>query len=254
MIENSHNNPEEDVLYVDLTPAAFRQRLAVAPIAYLPLGTLEWHGEHLPFGSDGLQSQGFFIQLARLVGGIVLPMLFLGPDLHEQMSGTDFYGMDLVGFPAGAPEQLEGSAYWIDDALFGALLETVLAGLARTGFKIIVAHGHGPSTKFFEQHSREWGKKYGLRLFICWDAVNGDAETGLMTDHAAANETSLMLALHPDLVHMDRLPSDMSVWPRAIMGPNPRLHASAEAGHAAIRKNLLWLEAVLQNELRKIKP
>ena len=68
------------VLYAELTPQEFRERLAQAPVAYLPLGTLEWHGEHLPLGSDGLQSQGFFERLARKVGGIVLPMLFLGPD------------------------------------------------------------------------------------------------------------------------------------------------------------------------------
>jgi creatinine amidohydrolase len=68
------------VLYAELTPQEFRERLAQVPIAYLPLGTLEWHGEHLPLGSDGLQSLGFFKHLARRVGGIVLPMLFLGPD------------------------------------------------------------------------------------------------------------------------------------------------------------------------------
>ena len=246
--------PDETVLYTHLTPAEFRVRLAAAPIAYLPLGTLEWHGEHLPYGSDGLQSQGFFVELARRAGGIVLPMLFLGPDIHEDIDGQPYYGMDVFGFEKGAHQQLEGSAYWVDDGLFGAMLETILARLARTGFKIVVAHGHGPSTKFFAEHSPVWSERFGLKLLICWDEANGDARTGLMTDHAAANETSLMLALHPDLVHMDRLPSDMSVWPRAIMGPNPRLHASAEAGHAAIRKNLLWLEAVLQNELRKIKP
>jgi len=245
---------QPDVLYTHLTPSAFRARLGAAPIAYLPLGTLEWHSEHLPLGSDGLQSQGFFIQLARRAGGIVLPMLFLGPDLHEKVNGTDFYGMDLFGFPPGAPEQLEGSAYWVDDALFGRLLEVVLAGLARTGFKIVVAHGHGPSTRFFEQHIPEWSRKYGLKLFICWDAASGDAATGLMTDHAAANETSLMLALHPELVEMERLRADPQVAPRAIMGPDPRLHASAAVGQEIIRKNLLWLEGLLRQALREIQP
>ena len=74
------------VLYTELTPTEFRQRLAQAPIAYLPLGTLEWHGEHLPLGSDGLQSEGFMTRLAERVGGIVLPMLFLGPDFKQDTS------------------------------------------------------------------------------------------------------------------------------------------------------------------------
>jgi len=246
--------PPETVLYTHLTPAEFRARLAAAPIAYLPLGTLEWHGEHLPYGSDGLQSQGFFVELARRAGGIVLPMLFLGPDIHEDIDGLPYYGMDVFGFEKGAHQQLEGSAYWVDDGLFGAMLEAILARLARTGFKIVVAHGHGPSTKFFAEHSAVWSERFGLKLLICWDEVHGDAQTGLMTDHAAANETSLMLALHPDLVRMDALPVDPQVWPRAIMGPDPRVHASPEAGREIIRKNVDWLEGVLRQLLRELKP
>ncbi|MHC4805537.1 MAG: PhoPQ-activated pathogenicity-related family protein, partial [Planctomycetota bacterium] len=33
----------QKVLYAELTPQEFRDRIAAAPIAYLPLGTLEWH-------------------------------------------------------------------------------------------------------------------------------------------------------------------------------------------------------------------
>jgi len=83
------------VLYAELTPQEFRERIAKAPIAYLPLGTLEWHGEHLPLGADGLQSQGFFEQLAREAGGIVLPMLFLGVDRMLKGEKRDLYGMDI---------------------------------------------------------------------------------------------------------------------------------------------------------------
>ena len=81
---------EERCLYSELTPRGFRERLAEAPIAYLPLGTLEWHGEHLPLGSDGLQSQGFFRRLAREVGGVVLPMLFVGPDREMKRTEGDY--------------------------------------------------------------------------------------------------------------------------------------------------------------------
>ena len=41
----------------DLFPWEFRERLAAKPGAYLPLGTLAWHGEHLPLGSDAIQSE-----------------------------------------------------------------------------------------------------------------------------------------------------------------------------------------------------
>ncbi len=75
------------VLYEELTPKEFRERIAEAPIAYLPLGTIEWHGEHLPLGADGLQLKNFLEILAKEVGGIVLPMYFLGPDLSQTVNG-----------------------------------------------------------------------------------------------------------------------------------------------------------------------
>ena len=84
----------DTVFYEELTPSAFLQRIKQAPIAYLPLGTLEWHGPHLPLGSDGLQSRGLFAQLAQEAGGIVLPMLFVGPDLTRTVDGFTYIGMD----------------------------------------------------------------------------------------------------------------------------------------------------------------
>ena len=73
------------VLYEELLPEQFAARIQEVPIAYLPLGTLEWHSFHLPLGADGLQSQGVFKKIAERVGGIVLPMLFLGPDSKTQI-------------------------------------------------------------------------------------------------------------------------------------------------------------------------
>ena len=71
------------VRFDELLPHEFRRRLAERPIAYLPLGTLEWHGEHLPLGSDAIQSEGLMVQCARQLGGIVMPPIHLGPDLVD---------------------------------------------------------------------------------------------------------------------------------------------------------------------------
>jgi creatinine amidohydrolase len=244
---------DTQVLYTHLTPAEFRLRIAQAPVAYLPLGTLEWHGEHLPLGSDGMQSQGFFIQLAREIGGIVLPMLFLGPDLFQDLPEKSYYGMDIVGFPAGQPQQLDGSAYWLEDALFGEVLQASLAQLRRAGFKIVVAHGHGPSTRYFSTHSKAWEQQYGLKLFNCFDpAVGTEDEMGLQTDHAAANETSLMMALHPGLVHLENLSPEPDDYPLAIIGLDPRRFASAEKGQAILAKQGDRMAALLRAELETL--
>ena len=224
------------VLYEELTPTAFRKRLAEAPVAYLPLGTLEWHGEHLPLGSDGLQSRHFFEQLAREVGGIVLPMLHLGPDAQKQVNGKTLYGMDLGSVHGGSrypDEQLDGSAYWISEEDFSKILEATWAQLARAGFKVVVAHGHGPSTGFVRNNLEKWQKTYGMKFFHCWGPKDGN-NMGIMVDHAATNETSLVMALRPELVHMEYLPADLDQWPVGVGGRDPRTHASAELGRKAI--------------------
>jgi creatinine amidohydrolase len=224
----------EKVLYEELTPTEFRERIAKAPVAYLPLGTIEWHGEHLPLGSDGLQSKGFFEILARETGGIVYPMIFMGPDRKQVIDEKDYYGMDYsvreetsqFFYPA---QQLDGSSYWIADEDFKVVMEAILEQISRAGFKVLVAHGHGPSTNFVIKHAAEWEEKYGLKILNCW-GYRDEEGMGIMVDHAAMNETSLVMALHPDLVHMEYLPADTAKWPLGVSGQDPRIYASAEKG------------------------
>jgi len=241
----------QKVLYAELTPKEFRDKIAQTPIAYLPLGTLEWHGEHLPIGADGLQSQGFFIELAKEVGGIVLPMLFLGPDRKEVVDENDYYGMDIYGFRDSSPQQLDGSAYWIEDSLFRQLIESTLHLLKRAGFKIVVAHGHGPSTGSFRNWSNELGEKFGLKLFVVWRQDESDG-MGIQTDHAAANETSLLMALRPELVQMENLSEDLNVWPVAVGGKDPRVYASEERGKKAIAMQVERMADILRKALNEI--
>ncbi len=243
-------NADEKVLYAELTPPDFTARLAEAPIAYLPLGTLEWHGRHLPLGSDGLQSQGFFVELAREAGGIVLPKLFVGPDRRREVDGREFYGMDYADTNGqdGEPLQLPGSAYWVPHDLFERLLEAILKQLSRAGFRVVVGHGHGPSTNCFRDHIDRWSEELGLRLFICWREDESDG-LGIQTDHAAANETSLVMALRPELVQMENLPEDRDTWPVSVNGEDPREHASPERGQRAVELQVRRMAAILEEAL-----
>ena len=253
----SCQNAEKKVLHEELTPTEFRQRLTEAPIAYLPLGTLEWHGEHLPLGSDGLQAKHFFEILAREVGGIVQPMFSLGPDALEEMNGVEYYGMDRGNFVKGEKyqyprQQLDGSAYWVPDSTFYILVDATLKQLARAGFKIVVAHGHGPSTGFVRDHAVEFEEKYGLKIFNCW-GYRDDEGLGIMVDHAAMNETSLVMALRPELVHMEYLPADTTQWPVGVGGKDPRIHAGAEFGWKAINIQKERMAELLKNQLYNLQ-
>ncbi|MCL1793692.1 MAG: creatininase family protein [Oscillospiraceae bacterium] len=247
------------VLYAELTPQEFRERIADCPIAYLPLGTLEWHGEHLPLGADGIQSQGFFVELAKKVGGIVMPMLFVGPDRRIETESGELYGMDpWTGEKGGAkirePGQLAGSAYWLPDESFFELINCIFKQLQRAGFKAVVAHGHGPSTGFVAKHAQQWLDKYGLTVKNCWGSELDGEGMGIQVDHAAANETSLVWALRPELVQMHRLSGDLDdprQFPVAVGGKDPRIHASEAKGKEIIELNLERMEKILKDVLKR---
>jgi len=241
----------EKVLYIELTPQEFQERLLKAPIAYLPLGTLEWHGRHLPLGADGLISSGFFTELAKNVGGIVLPMLFLGSDNSKIIEGEEYYGMDIESYPSQHPKKLLGSAYWIKRSLLKQILAEILKQLKRAGFKIVVAHGHSPSTMLFYQQSKKWKKDYGLELLTCWRNQESDG-LGIQTDHAAANETSLVMALEPELVKIENLPEDRNEKPLGLQGKDPREFASVDIGKKIINMNVERMSKILRETLEKI--
>lgn len=243
----------QEVLYERLTPSEFEKRMKKAPIAYLPLGTLEWHSWHLPLGSDSLQSQTFFVKLAQRVGGVVLPPLFLGPDGVKKVDGSDYYGMDIFGYLPKAPQQLIGSAYWIPSDLFLMLFEAVLKQISRAGFKIVVAHGHGPSVNLVIENCRKLGKKFGLTILTVWRSKGQrDPDMEFQYDHAAMNETSIMMALHPDLVHMENLSKDRKKKPLAIIGKDPRTHASAKHGEKIVQLHLDRMERILRDQFLRL--
>lgn len=60
-----------------LRPAGIEAALARAPVAWVPLGALEYHAPHLPNGTDGLTGHGLLVAAAERVGGVVLPWSYL---------------------------------------------------------------------------------------------------------------------------------------------------------------------------------
>ena len=247
------------VLYAELTPQEFREKIKECPVAYLPLGTIEWHGEHLPLGADGIQSQGFFVKLAEKVGGIVLPMLFMGPDRVAETENGVLYGMDTwtgekqTNNKIREPGQLDGSAYWLSDESFYNLIDNIFMQLKRAGFKIIVAHGHGPSTNQVAKYAKDWLEKYGLIVINCWGSEYDAEGMGIQVDHAAANETSLVWALRPELVQMERLSKIPEEFPVAVGGKDPRIYASKEKGEKIIELNLEHMAGILYEILQNIR-
>ena len=75
---------EPIVRYERLRPAQIVARRRECPVAWLPIGTIEWHGEHNPVGLDTLKQHALLEKCAREIGGLVFPPLYYG-EHREQM-------------------------------------------------------------------------------------------------------------------------------------------------------------------------
>lgn len=64
------------VQFEEMFPWELAQAIAAAPLCYVPLGTLEWHGEHNAVGLDTLKAHAVCVGAARQSGGVVLPPLY----------------------------------------------------------------------------------------------------------------------------------------------------------------------------------
>lgn len=234
---------DEKVQYAELLPHEFRERLAARPVAYLPMGTLEWHGEQLPLGSDAILSEGLMVRCARKFGGIVMPPIHLGPDrARVEPDGSVLQGMDYADVTT-PHRQLDGSCYWASQGFFLSLIDAILAQIKRAGFQAVFADGHGPSRNSWVQNLADRQARFGLKLLGVTEQARKAGWKSQM-DHAAKNESSLVMALRPELPDLSRLDADRGVWPQGVGGEDPR-DASAEHGEACLEASIAIVGTLL---------
>lgn len=234
---------KQKVLYGELLPHEFRARLAARPIAYLPLGTLEWHGEHLPLASDAIQSEGLMMECARRFGGIVMPPIHLGPDRARPMEdGRMLYGMDYAASTT-PPRQLDGSCYWVPAGLHVLVVDAILAQLKRAGFRAVFGDGHGPSRASWVENLSERETRFGLKLFGVTKEISSQWRS--QVDHAGRNETSLMMHYRPELVDLSQLPKDRADRPLGVGGEDPR-DATAAYGQKCMEESIELIRQLFQ--------
>jgi creatinine amidohydrolase len=196
--------------------------LARAPIAWIPLGALEYHADHLPNGTDGIVGHGVLWRAAQLAGGVVLPWSYVT--------------MGTLALPW---------SFRFDSSLVAEVLRQTLRQLAPFGVRLAVIHtGHGPLdlNHLVKRVAAEVeGEGLGLRAMgLCYLELNAALGTGLGTDwpvtidHGSTMETSWVAGLEPDLARVDRLPPDRGASIVGVYGPNPRFTVDARSGTAQL--------------------
>lgn len=193
------------VQFEEMFPWEFAKAIAEAPICYLPLGVLEWHGEHNAVGLDALKAHAVCIRAAQQSGGVVVPPLYWATDSRED-SGNGLYLTG--GVENGERYHVPGNMFWIRPETFRYLLLDIYEAVRRRGFRVIVVvSGHwsrrgnlpvirASGEEFLAQHPHmKW-------ILLTDQEVVPDLH--YPHEHAAGGETSLLMAIRPDLVDLSK--------------------------------------------------
>ena len=223
----------EEVRYQMLRPAQIIARRQNCPVAYVPLGNVEWHGIHNPLGLDTLKAEGIAVACARKGGGLVLPPLYYGECRLEALRDNYPPVIDAMELPAENFEPGKMTFTATEQILnYQKLLLHILDEVQSLGFEVgVLVPGHGPLLA----HARSAVLLHNCRAnkkMLAWafydDCLVRDKYPDL-GDHGGGWETSLLMALHPETVDLDLLPPE----PEKVVGadgPIPPQDASAEFG------------------------
>ncbi len=206
---------EPKVQYELLLPWEFKERFEAFPLIYIPVGSLEWHGEHLALGNDAIKIHHLCCDAARIGGGIVYPPIYY---CIPGLAPFDPSKYNFNGTFVGKEEILE------------QLLLSILESLENVGFKsAILITGHTPQQQC--ELMRKVADKYKGKMKVHGTDDKQFANSiGHKSDHAAKWETSILWHYRPELVDITQLPRDLSKELYYVHGDDPRESASPGLG------------------------
>lgn len=173
------------------------------PVVCIPVGSCEQHGPHLPLHTDTVVAEALAAAMADQVDQVLV-----GPTLTITASGEH----------AGFPGTLSiGTAVMTD-----VLIELVRSADWTDG--VVLVNGHGGNRDAVDAAVATCSAE-GRRVLAWWPRL-ADRDA-----HAGRTETSLLLALRPDLVHL-RLAAAGATGPIGALA-----HELRAGGVAAVSPN-----------------
>lgn len=166
-------------------------RIRDSPLVLVPIGSTEQHGRHLPLGVDVFIPVYAAEQVALKTGVLIAPPIWYGPaQWHMSFPGT----------------------ITIQTSTLIALLRDVCRSLAFHGVKhVVLINGHtGGSNHVVMTFADDMQTENpDLRIWIVDVVVMAksavlDVSEAPLLGHADEVETSQMLVVRPDLVHMEQ--------------------------------------------------
>ena len=179
------------IIWEEMKSSEIKERASQNAIVIIPVGSIEQHGPHLPVGTDAIIATAIARKTAeRLVQSgipaVVTPTVWMGISAHHMM----FPGTVAVGHN-----------------VFSDLLYQLCTCIKHHGFlRVVLLNGHAGNDSSLKVAVSEINRMMGRPVFVMtyWDTARRELQDILEDQktirHACEAETSMMLALKPELV------------------------------------------------------
>ncbi len=181
-------------------------------LIFLPLAPIEWHGPHMPMGTDPLLAEAFAQELACLFKAPYYPTLFVGTerersaDMLEAIGFDDDVSVEGMDFPSNTIK----SGYFREEVFTLVVRETIRLLTDRMKFShVVIINGHGAANQrdVLNRLSKETNADAGYERLIWFCPGLPRSVIAGSIAHAGAEECSLLLAHYPGSVDLNKLPS-----------------------------------------------
>ena len=244
---------QEIVRYERLRPAQIVARREACPVAYLPIGTIEWHGEHNPVGLDTLKMHALLERCAQQIGGLVFPPLYYGEHREQALMEANAADRDQIAEKMHLPPSNFNSGYMYQSVAeqntnYHHLLLHIMHEIKSLGFRVLViGAGHYPLLDHARAAVAIYHQTQPRPKMIAWAMTGYELVSDQFQpcgDHAGKWETSLLMHLDPGMQDLSTLPTDRSIAPigasnNGIQDSNAELGQQAtEAIIAAVKERV----------------
>ena len=163
--------------------AQVREYFAENDTVVIPVGSTENHGSHLGMGTDFIVPNHLLDLIGSHTKVLSIPALPFGmADHHMGFDGTLSIGLDGLHM----------------------VLSRIAGQLYRYGARrFIFLNGHGGNDPAINRVGLEIAEMGGLSAILDWWVIAGQLNPKWKGGHGGAEETSAMMAINPEYVHMD---------------------------------------------------
>lgn len=152
-------------------------------LAIIPVGSVENHGTQSPLGTDYIIPEKLASMIEKEADVLVLPAMPYGVcPHHKSFPGTINIGHDALVM----------------------VMRNIAFSLFDHGIrKFVFLNGHGGNDPALDAVSLEIYHKGGIAAVVDWWSLAPQLNKEWLGGHGGGQETSVMMAIHPDWVHLE---------------------------------------------------